>query len=235
MKKLLLIPLLLSSLANAKTLIVAVIDSGIDKRLPHLCKMGHKSFISSSWYTSDDPNTDTMGHGTHVAGLINRNAGNTDYCLVSLKYYDPRAANTDSFNSMLAAIKYAINIKVDVINISAGGGNFNKEEYDAIELALNNHILVVAAAGNEHTNLDAKCDYFPACYDKRVIMVGNLNRFARRAPSSNYGSRVNRWEIGTDCLSDMPEGKTGIMTGTSQATAIATGKLIKTVLAPKRN
>jgi subtilisin family serine protease len=238
-----------SVIAKPKTLTVAVIDTGIDKQNTHLCKFGHKSFSDSDPF----PLNDNHGHGTHVAGLIEQNAGGGAYCLVSIKFHDPHGTGKQNLDNFVKAIRYAINIKVDFINISGGGDSADLREHSLIVKALNNGIKVVVAAGNEASNLETKCNYFPACYDQRLVVVGNLEnnsdisyrsrvvyRFnevsewhnfgasnTHRSPSSNYGYPVNRWEIGTNVTSNLPNGKSGEMTGTSQATGVATGKLIK--------
>lgn len=233
-----------------KTLTVAVIDTGIDASNPKLCKFGHKSFIDNL------PLVDNHGHGTHVAGLITREAGDLDYCLVSIKYYSDRNTGKQNLANLVAALRYLINIKVDYINYSGGGPEFDEQEYLVVKEALKRGIKIFAAAGNENSNLDSRCDYYPACYDKRIVMVGNYyidnsgpeilkdprwaelakmagmyDKFskpeAKRNISSNYGKRVTLWENGTDRLSDLPGGHTGRMTGTSQATGVATGKALK--------
>jgi len=234
--------------ALAKTTTVAVIDTGIDASNPKLCKSGHKSFIDNQ------PLVDHHGHGTHVAGLIVREAGDLNYCLVAIKYYSVKNTGAQNLANLIKAMDYLINIKIDYINISGGGPEFNETEYLAFEKALNSKIKIFAAAGNEKDDLDKSCNYFPACYDKRIVMVGNLEVGAdyrnmdndwkflamiagmgnkletyetRRSPSSNYGKRVTQWEVGTDQKSSLPGGKTGYMSGTSQATGVATGKALK--------
>jgi subtilisin family serine protease len=221
-----LILFLAASSASAKTLIIAVIDTGIDPSVPHLCKMGHKSFVKSS-----SALTDQNGHGTHIAGLIAANVGEGDYCIVAIKYYVDGATGEQNMARMIAAEKYALNIKADFINISGGGPQSNSEEKQLIQSILKRNTTMVVAAGNEKSDLDKSCDYFPACYDSRIIVVGNLE--VREdgqkgvCHSSNYGAYVKRWEVGTNVTSTLPGGRTGKMTGTSQATAVATGKLVK--------
>ncbi|CAM6003938.1 unnamed protein product [Sphagnum balticum] len=211
-------PLPLKS-ADAKTLTIAVIDSGVDFSLPSLCKFGHKSFATAL----PNPLADEVGHGTHVAGIIGANAGPGNYCIVSIKYYDAKATGKSNLANMVKAIQYAINIKVDFINISGGGPDSNEDERIAIMRALKKKIRVVVAAGNEGDDLDKKCNYFPACYDNRIVTVGNLQDVElSRSPSSDYGNYVKRWEVGTNVLSTLPGGRTGTMTGTSQAAAVAT-------------
>jgi len=232
----------------AKTITIAVIDTGIDASNPKLCKMGHKSFID------DKPLVDNHGHGTHIAGLIAANAGDLDYCIVSLKFYSDSNTGQQNLANTVAAVRYATNIKVDYINYSGGGPEFDEQESLAVKAALKQKIKIFAAAGNEHENLDLKCDYFPACYDKKITMVGNLTQLKvpdwvrtlayvkfikdliKEDPkvvnsTSNYGKRVSIWEVGTELESTMPGGKRGKMTGTSQATAVATGKAVKRRLA----
>jgi subtilisin family serine protease len=256
MRRLLTTLLVLGSLsAGAKPLVVAVIDTGIDKNIPHLCKSGHKTFIKPTPFDSSsdpvknyNPLVDNHGHGSNIAGLINRNAGDGDYCILSLQYYKNTGAGFGNLTRLREAIRYAIDVGVDFINYSGGGGDSNEAEHQLIVEALNKGITVVVAAGNESSDLDKECDYYPACYnDKRLVVVGNLlrdsehkcypdeapltsdktKRYPLKAPSSNYGKRVNRWEVGTSCNSDAPDGKMARMSGTSQATAVATGKLLR--------
>ena len=247
MKVLLACLFLLASTSLAKTITVAVIDTGIDaSSVSKLCKFGHKAFTGRR----DDALKDTIGHGTHIAGLIQQHAGeDADYCMVSLKWFDEKADSDQNLFNLQRALRYAINIKVDFINISGGGIEPNPTERSLIIEALNKGIKVVVAAGNEGHDLTFSCNYFPACYDSRLVVVGNLlhqspDKVSRWAwvqstmrldsdknESSNYGAYVNRWEVGTDVVSKLPGGITGTMTGTSQATAIATGKLIKERLA----
>jgi major intracellular serine protease len=207
--------------------IIAVIDSGIHAgKNTHLCKYGHKSFVSSIFpSTRQNPLYDEHGHGTHVAGIIEKNAGKSNYCIVSVKFWSP-GTNENSTKAMIDSIQYAINIKVDAINISAGGLNSSEEEKAVIKSAIDKGITIFAAAGNEASNLDLKCNYFPACYDDRIISVGNLRPDLTINSVSNFGNFVKRWEIGTDIESTVP---TGLMTmsGTSQATAVISGKFIK--------
>jgi subtilisin family serine protease len=171
-----------------------------------------------------------------VAGLINRFSKNTPHCLVSIKFYSENGSNVET---MLQSIQYAINIKADVINISAGGTWPNLTEKLLIKRALDMGIKVVAAAGNEASNLDIQCSFFPACYDRRVVSVGNLEERSQPlwegvaeayltypAKLSNYGTYVSRWEIGSNVTSNLPGGRLGTMSGTSQAAAVATGKIV---------
>jgi subtilisin family serine protease len=216
----------------AKTVTVAVIDTGIDKSSSgKLCRYGHKSFASKH----GDPLVDKVGHGTHVAGLIEKHAGDGDYCLVSIQFCNDKITQTQNLFNLKRALQYAINLRVDYINISGGGYDPDPKERLLMLEALNNGIKVVVAAGNESINLTYWCNYYPACYDDRIIVVGNLTSdrvpsqlsFLVRSPTSNYGKVVRRWEVGTRVFSNLPSGRHGYLSGTSQATAVATGKIIK--------
>lgn len=235
MKKLILILILFSSIQSLATIKVAVIDTGFDIRStwptadkietgytrPVLCA-NHFNFISN---TRDV--TDNHGHGTHIAGLIAKYAEQTDYCILVLKYYDPKVPNTDNLKNSIRAFRYAITQKVDIINYSGGGTERSEEECTAVKMALDAGIRVVAAAGNERSNLDLH-PYYPALCDARVMIVGNYQTNGKRAPSANYSAK-QYWvvpEVGTDILSLLPKNQYGYMSGTSQATAIVTGKLV---------
>lgn len=221
-------------------LTVAVIDTGIADSLrysPMICKYGNQDFTGTGL-------TDHHGHGTHIAGLIDQNVKNkfvsntavtplpssianieANYCIVVLKYYDPKFKG-DNMKAMSKAIRRAIDLNVDYINISGGGTDDSKSEKALIEEALNKGITLVFAAGNEHSDTDIH-PYYPASYDKRIIVVGNESQHHSRLPSSNWGSNVKYWEVGENAISYGEGNTTAMMTGTSQATAIKTGKLIR--------
>jgi subtilisin family serine protease len=255
-----------SQLDLPKIIKVAVIDTGIDPSfLEHktdysLCESGHKDFTATASLFSElkEDITDHHGHGTHISGIIDqyakdfiliKNGSGKDlakhkvaYCQIILKYYDPKILNTDNLKNTIAAFRWAIDQKVDIINYSGGGTEFSQAEHDVVMEALSKGIKVVAAAGNEHSNID-KHKYYPAMYDKRIYVVGNLvkpivkkpssKRDDDIAPSSNWGLSVNTWELGTNVISRLPAQVFGYMTGTSQATAIKSGKLVREMLSTK--
>lgn len=201
---------------------IAVIDTGFDKKYEKqvkLCKTGHKSFVG------DNSTQDNHGHGTHIAGLIAKNS-KVDYCLVIIKYFDPLHRGNNLLNTILA-FEHAIAQDVDMINYSGGGIESSDVEKKVILKALNKNIVIVAAAGNEGKDFKDQT-YYPAMYDKRIIVVGNLTKNNKgkviRAPSSNYGKEVDLQVFGTRVQS-----LNGPMTGTSQSTAIVTGRIAKHV------
>ncbi len=214
-----------------KPIIVAVIDTGFGYKglgtKAKLCKQGHKNFTSDldmapNLNTEDPVPMDYHGHGTNIVGIIDRyaNWSTYEYCIVIVKYYSPGFGD-DNLKNTVKAIKYATAIGADFINYSGGGKDRSQDEVDAIQSFLNNGGTVVAAAGNEGADLKLT-PFYPALADDRIIVVGNLGFDGNKAPSSNYGEKVDIWERGTSI-----EGFGLIMTGTSQAAAVVTGKMIK--------
>jgi subtilisin family serine protease len=223
MKRYIIFFALLWSTAALATIKVAVIDTGIDPKykaqLP-LCPSGHKDFTGTGL-------EDNIGHGTHIAGLIDLYAKGSDYCQIILKAYD-KSSKVDSLTSYQEALGEAIALDVDVINVSANGPGSSFKERWTVKKALDKGITVVVAAGNDATNLDVNCNTYPACYDPRIIVVGNKTKTGQRAHSSNYGKIVKIYEVGEDV-----ESINGTLSGTSQSTAIVSGKAIA-LLAKRR-
>jgi len=265
MRKLIVASLLaISCTANAKV-VVAVIDTGLDPALmskPWVCKTGHKDFTGKGLQ-------DNHGHGTHIAGLIEQYAKGTvldnnatpmqlneakaDFCILVLKYYDPNASNANNMAGTIKAFQAAIDAKVDIINYSGGGKDPSDTEKAVIQLALSKGIKVVAAAGNDSSDLSSGGTYYPAMYDDRIVAVGNLTQpdsivevefkvktivnkervlVRHMAMTSNYGAPAKYWELGTERLSRIPGGF-GTMTGTSQACAVKSGKIVREMLSTK--
>lgn len=210
----LLIFLIFSIEIHAKQLKVAVLDTGmpVTTKLPY-CSSDHADFTGTGLY-------DTDGHGTNVAALIAREAKGVNFCIISVKYYgDP----SRTLENLLLAINYAIDQNVDIINISGGGRSYDRSEALAVQKALNKGIKVFAAAGNDSKDFSQSCDFYPACYDDRIIAVGCMDESFAPCRSSNFGGKIKTVFIGKN-----QKGSEGIrMTGTSQATAVASGTYLK--------
>lgn len=229
------------NLANAfkifkkkREVVVAVIDTGIDP---------NHSFIKDNLYTatgkisannygvdfskgSEAKNSpiDKHGHGTHVTGIIK--SVHPGVKILALKYYNPQASGQDNLDSTIMALEYAVNANVDIINYSGGGPEPAAEEQRILKLAEKKGILVVAAAGNEKSNIDNKKNaYYPASYGlSNIITVTAHNQSLNILDSSNWGKRsVDLSAPGYSIKSSVPQNRAGYMTGTSQATAFVSG------------
>ena len=217
-----------------KDIVVAVVDTGIDREHPFL---ENNIFVESGKvdpanfgvdFSKDKKGrgtpTDNHGHGTHVSGIIK--SIYPDVKILALKYYNPNASGLDNLNSTVEALKYAVDHNVDVINYSGGGPEAASEELRVLKEAERKGILVVAAAGNEESNIDDKKKaYFPASYGlKNIITVTAHDEDLKILNSSNYGrTSVDIFAPGYRIKSSLQNGRTGYLTGTSQATAFVTG------------
>lgn len=217
-----------------KEIIVAVIDTGIDPTHPYL----RDNLIVKEGVTSDKnygidfsknrvsrlQPIDAHGHGTHVSGIIKSVYPNVK--LLPLKYYNPQASGQDNLNSTIAALKYAVDQNVDIINYSGGGPEPAIEELKILKEAEKKGILIVAAAGNEESNIDVRSNaYYPASYGlKNIITVTAHDKNLQMLNSSNWGKEsVDISAPGYRIRSALPNGRAGYLTGTSQATAFVSG------------
>lgn len=211
---------------------VAVIDTGLPM-VPiandYLCHSGHKDFTNTTI-------ADMQGHSTSVAYLIHKYSGlnKSKYCQVHIKFFNKEGDNTDTLSSSVRAIEHAIELKVDIINYSGGGKTFSQEEKIAVKKALNAGIIFVASAGNDGVDLD-RFKYYPATLDERVIVVGAHNKQHQKLNSSNFSDTiVDLWEVGV-FYEDFGTGEKKMFSGTSAATAVATGKIIKNLFNIRSN
>ena len=185
--------------------------------------------------TGDNKVYDTHGHGTHIAGIIGAVGGNgkglsgvaPKVSLMALKYYSPNDNGKNNLQNTVKAIEYAVKNGAHIINYSGGGLEGNPYEEKAIQEAERKGILFVAAAGNEKSNMD-KSGYYPASYQlSNILSVTATDPSDKVLKSSNWGKKtVHKSAPGINILSTLPGGKYGRMTGTSQATAVATGAAV---------
>lgn len=245
--------LFLLNLVAAQPLKIAVLDTGYDSSLVgrdvNLCKQGHAEFVEGKKLDFKYPFKEgaKSKHGTNVAFLIDEQLSSipkSEYCIVIIKVFDLLAAKKDHQVNTVAAFKYAKNIKVHMVNYSAGGEDFDQEEKDAVMGLIDSDIVLVTAAGNEKTILEKspcdkglvkECDeakiknhrygnYYPAMYDSRIVVVGAVDKNKEIRAYSNRGAPVDYYELGEDLY-----GGGVTLSGTSQATARYTGKIARTL------
>jgi len=140
--------------STGENVIVAVIDSGSGPNADLLQNiLPGRSIIRGRAFEGGN-DVDSIGHGTHVAGIIAAQANND----IGIAGVAPRAkilpirvldGNGDGSESDVAlAIRFAIESGARVINLSLGGIGQSETLQSAIRLAAERNVLVVAAAGN---------------------------------------------------------------------------------------
>lgn len=172
-----------------------------------------------------------IGHGTNIVRAINAMIHEPgDYCFLIYKIHEradwahgktPKYKNIQS--RIAAAILAAIDAGANVINLSSGGiGYPSKIEKQALLLATESGVKVFTVAGNEKTDLNKKCNYYPACYNiKGVEVIGGLayndeTKTLGKASYSDTGKIITKWDLAS--YEDYH--------GTSQACARACGKYV---------
>lgn len=153
-------------------MLVSVIDTGInpkhpdfpppkDKRLAQQKSGSTKKVLAGYNWADRNQITEDVGesqHGVHVAGIIAANGKVTGVApeaqLMSQKVFSNYQGEVPGLSeSILFAISDSITKKADVINLSLGSSagyvdETNTEQY-AIKKAVDNGVIVVAAAGND--------------------------------------------------------------------------------------
>ncbi len=205
---------------NSNTTTVAVIDTGI---LPEHPDLAGNVLQGADFAGSPDPelphNMTDMdpldeiryepSHGTHVAGIVaavtDNNAGiagvSKNTKILPLKIFDSSgfSYNPGSTDDIIEAIEYAIAMDVDIINLSLAGTGDDNALQITIQDAVNNGIIVVAAAGNSGDKDDYKVKY-PAAFPE-VIAVGSTNYENNRSYFSSYGEELELVAPGSEIIS----------------------------------
>lgn len=204
-----------------RSITVAVVDTPIDTTHPWLSDAS----LDGQDFSHGDYTLHSMSHGTHVSGLIRLMA---DITILPVAYYSEKATGKDNIRSSLSALRFAISQRVRVLNYSGGGPSFNEEELGILREAEEKGILIVAAAGNESQDVDKALNHFyPASYGpylSNMITVSSVDQFGHLVESSNWGkTTIDVAAPGEGHFSALPGNRYGVMSGTSQATAIVSG------------
>lgn len=201
---------------TGKGMTAAVLDTGCDIQHPHI----KNNIIGAYQFGSRDAH-DRNGHGTHVAGIIKNIA--PDVKLLPIKVLGDRGGG--GYAGIVSGVRYAIQQKVDVINMSLGGNMDYEPLHDAIKDAVNAGIPVVVASGNEgdaRAFTDEIC--YPAFYPE-VIEVGAIDFNDTVAEFSNSNIELDVCSYGVDIASCFPDNQYARCSGTSQATPQVSGVL----------
>lgn len=197
---------------------IAVIDTGVNE---HNALKGR--ILEGYNYLNDSTDTaDANGHGTNVAGLI---AGCDDVEMVGTA---PKAeivplkcfsGSQGSSVMMTRAILEAVNkYDCDIINLSVCLKNEVESVKEAVDYAVENGVIVVAAAGNDGTSIIR----YPAYYDN-VISVGAVKQNGELSWCSNYNDGVTLTAPGESITTTSYRGKYTTCTGTSFSAPLVTG------------
>ncbi|MGG3254764.1 S8 family serine peptidase, partial [Brevibacillus parabrevis] len=192
---------------------IGVLDTGISAH-PDLEIKGGVSYIEG-----EDDFGDQHGHGTAVAGVIA--ARDNDFGIVgvapeaelyAIKVLDKKGHGT--YSSMIQGIEWAIQNRMNILSISAGGYVNSRALHDQIKRANEHGILVIATAGNR--GLGEETELFPAQYAE-TISVGAVDREDQRADFSSVGKELDLMAPGVDIRSTAPGGDFQTRSGTSLA------------------
>lgn len=217
-----------------KNTVVAVIDSGID--LQHEDLQGRIEAGGYNFYDDNFTPQDVNGHGTAVAGVIAAAAGNNlgvagiagGYEVKVLPLKISHRNGISKVSDGIKAIDYAIDSKVDVINLSFGSSNTSYLEEQTIQRAVDAGIIVVASAGNAATKGNSLM--FPASYPA-VISVGATERTNTRTWFSNYNPYINMVAPGEAIFTTTLNNSYKLVSGTSFSGPMVAGAaaLVKTL------
>jgi len=167
------------------------------------------------------------GHGTMVAGLIHLVAPNVQ--ILPLRAF--KSDGSGSLADVLEAIDYAIERRVQVMNMSFSAPMPSDMLNASIERATRLGIVCVASVANDNS----PDSVYPAIVGS-VIAVGATTNDDYRAYFSNYGSEIDINAPGVDLWSPYPSNQKsnnryGNSSGTSFSTAYVSGTvaLIKSI------
>ncbi|MFW6415645.1 MAG: S8 family serine peptidase, partial [Thermodesulfobacteriota bacterium] len=235
---------------GSSEVVIAVVDTGVDYDHPDLQgniwnntdekidgdDSDDNGFTDDvrGWDFVDNDNDpmDQAGHGTLVSGIAGA-VGDNDSGIAGFAFNATimplRCGYEDSEGESILpgdiaanGTLYASENGADVINLS--WGNTKKSSYveDAIDKAIANGAVVVAAAGNEGSD----DEFYPAALDKEaLISVGSTDKEDEKSGFSNYGDWVDVGAPGSLVLTtNSTENGYWEASGTSMSTPHAAGE-----------
>ena len=214
---------------DGRGVMVGLIDSGVELSHPAL-----KGSVSAG---SIDGGIDTLGHGTHCAGVIvgRRLPGMPRFGIApaahlrSYRVFDQFGKATEGRMRDLVRLAVRDGCRVIVLAAGVAAPAFTPEDATLGEWLAEQGCLMVAAAGNESnrsggliasTNAPANA---PGVYAIGAFNAGSRLWNASNGRGYEPATRVDAVAPGVDVLSSWVGGRTQLVTGSSAATAVAGG------------
>ncbi len=234
---------------TGKNVVVAVIDSGVDRHHPDLINSiwrnrrevagdgidnDHNGYVDDvfgwDFVDNDADVADPRGHGTHIAGTIaaTRNTfGATgvayDAKIMPLRVLDQDGSGKNSH--VAAAVRYAVDMGADIINLSLMSDGYSTAIYNALVYAQQHNVFVAAAAGNDSQPVPRYPARLSAELDN-VISVGAYDQQGVLTDFSNKVGNSGAVQInapGIGIYNTVPNNAYGYWFGTSMATPQVAG------------
>ncbi len=167
----------------------------------------------------DNDPMDEQGHGTFISGIAGAEVNNItgvagvapNLKMLNLRAFDPSGFGEE--DDVAAAILYAVQMGVKVINMSFGDNAFSLVLRDVIRFAYSQDVVLVGSAGNSGSSNP----HYPSGYSE-VISVGNSTIDDFVAGNSNFGSTLDMVAPGSLILTTARNNNYAIISGTSAAT-----------------
>jgi thermitase len=187
---------------GSSSVIVAVLDSGVDLTQPDL-----QGKLVAGWdevYGDADP-TDDNGHGTAVAGIVGASSNNAlgvaSYCwgcvVMPVKVLDATAYG--SYSNIAAGITWATDHGARVINLSLAGTSPSDTLASAVQYAHDRGVVLVASAGNYANSTPV----YPADYPEVLSVAGTDASDALYSWSNSWPlpaqARPRSWGVPSGC------------------------------------
>jgi subtilisin family serine protease len=199
---------------------IAILDSGVDPNHPDLAGklVAGYNFVSGNTDTHDD-----YGHGTHVAGvaaaLSNNGVGIAGISwgaqIMPVKVLNSFGSGT--YANVAAGIHWAVENGARVLNLSLGGSTSSQTLKDAVDQAVADGAVLVAAAGNNGSFV-----LYPAAYPD-VVAVGATDQTNTRVSNSSIGAQLDLMAPGLNIYTTQIGGGLTYDSGTSLAAPFVSG------------
>jgi thermitase len=225
-----------AALSLGQNTTVAVVDTGVQLDHPDLVTnfegVARYDFVDRDRNPTDravglDTDGDgledeAMGHGTHVAGIV-------DLVAPSAKIMPLRVLDTEGYSDVFTiakAISFARSNGANVINLSLGSSSRSTMLHEVINDAIKQGVVVAAAAGNSNTPVP----HYPAARNGTaassdgLVAVTSIDRYAKKSDFANYGLWVDIAAPGDGIRSTFPKSVYANWSGTSMATPFVSGQ-----------
>ncbi len=215
---------------------VAVIDTGAQMNHPALkarfVGIPRYDFVADDKDPSESPLASTeeqrdqevVGHGTHVAGIVNLVAPRAN--LMPLRALDKNGYG--SVFHVAEATAFADTNGANVINLSLGSPSWSRLLREKVTEAVGHGRVVVAAAGNYNSTQPqypaSNGPPWVASEGDGLLAVTSVDPTPKRSAFANYGTWIDIAAPGEEILSTYPVSGYAYWSGTSMATPFVAGE-----------